>query len=407
MTDPLLTIEDATREFRVSPKTIRRRLSSGEIDGAYKRPGNRGPEWVMPRGSLAAAGFVPRPLAAPATLPTDADERAAYWERRAVDAEAALRAAEGAPPPARRQDWRGLGWAFVAVSLLIALIAGLIVLGSDDGDDAEPAPDVAGAMPLVVELLERETDPGDAIGLVGERRTDALPSGRVAAASPRSGWESSAGPRFVVATFDDEAPPAPVRALRTSSEVVLRAPHAGMVVEVYDRRSPADGGATEVAGPPLVTPDPGADDGTADPATAPEDADPAPAPEVTPSTAPAAAGEAPEDAEGAAVGPSATPSTPAGPAPAADVDAPAGAPAPSADPAAPAATPSEVQVRAGESFWSIAEGLVTAELGADATDATITSYWSALTGANADRLVEPGNPDLLHVGQTILLPPVT
>ena len=26
MTDPLLTIEDATREFRMSPKTIRRRL---------------------------------------------------------------------------------------------------------------------------------------------------------------------------------------------------------------------------------------------------------------------------------------------------------------------------------------------------------------------------------------------
>lgn len=380
MTDPLLTIEDATREFRVSPKTIRRRLSSGEIDGAYKRPGNRGPEWVMPRGSLAAAGFVPRPLAAPATLPTDADDRAAYWERRAVDAEAALRAAEGAPPPGRRQDWRGLGWAFVAVSLLIALIAGLIVLGSDDGDGAGPAPDVAGAMPLVVELLERETEPGDAIGLVGERRTDALPSGRVAAASPRSGWESSAGPRFVVATFDDEAPPAPVRALRTSAEVVLRAPHAGMVVEVYDRRSPATGGEPEVAGPPLVTPDPGAGDGTADPATAPKDVDPAPGPESTPSTPPAPAAQAPEDAEGAA---------------------------PSTDPAAPAATPSEVHVQAGESFWSIAEGVVTAELGADASDATITSYWSALMGANADRLVEPGNPDLLHVGQTILLPPVT
>ena len=71
MTDPLLTIEDATREFRVSPKTVRRRLVAGEIDGAYKRPGTRGPEWVMPRSSLDAVGFVRRGEVDSPELPTD------------------------------------------------------------------------------------------------------------------------------------------------------------------------------------------------------------------------------------------------------------------------------------------------------------------------------------------------
>lgn len=45
MSDPLLPIEDATGDFRVRAKTIRRWLTAGEIAGACKRPGNRGPEW--------------------------------------------------------------------------------------------------------------------------------------------------------------------------------------------------------------------------------------------------------------------------------------------------------------------------------------------------------------------------
>lgn len=86
MRDPLLTIEDATREFRVSAKTIRRRLTFGQIGGADKRLGHRRPEWVIPRESLAAAGSaglvgVDRRIALPGVpddaggaAPTDPDE---------------------------------------------------------------------------------------------------------------------------------------------------------------------------------------------------------------------------------------------------------------------------------------------------------------------------------------------
>jgi hypothetical protein len=59
-------------------------------------------------------------------------------------------------------------------------------------------------------------------------------------------------------------------------------------------------------------------------------------------------------------------------------------------------------VRSGESFWSIADDLERsrAEGEEPALDA-IVATWQILIDANADRLVDPGNPDLLHVGQVI------
>ena len=386
MTDPLLTIEEATREFRVSPKTIRRRLTAGEIVGAYKRPGSRGPEWVMPRQSLTEAGFSPRPLASAVALPTDAEARASYWERRATDAEAALRAGGdgGVATRSRRHRLGGLRWGFVGVSLVVALLAALVVLQSRSG--SSPARAGTGAMGVVAALLEQETDRGDAIGLVGERRTDAVPAGRLVAPSPSAGWESPSGPRFVVATFDDDAPPPPVAALRASAVMVLRSPHGDMIVEVFDR-----------------TPRVGVE-------TAAENREDADVGDPADSTVPSPVVEVPEADRPAASPPPARvsppPSVRAGTSPGTDPDA--GTPTSVASTAGSgSAAPGEAQVLEADSFWTIAELVVSAERGADASDDAVVAYWSVLLDANADRLVEPGNADLLHVGQTIVLPPLT
>ncbi len=62
-------------------------------------------------------------------------------------------------------------------------------------------------------------------------------------------------------------------------------------------------------------------------------------------------------------------------------------------------------VRAGESFWSIAEDEVLTRVD-EATDADIAGYWRRLIEINRARLPDPANPDLLWVGTTLtLLPP--
>lgn len=71
---------------------------------------------------------------------------------------------------------------------------------------------------------------------------------------------------------------------------------------------------------------------------------------------------------------------------------------------APDQTVRELTVVTGDSFWSIAEREVSAQLGRPATDAEITGWWADLLAANADRLVEPGNPNLLLPGQLIVTP---
>jgi len=62
-------------------------------------------------------------------------------------------------------------------------------------------------------------------------------------------------------------------------------------------------------------------------------------------------------------------------------------------------------VRSGESFWSIAQETLEDAWGADnLADADIASYWRRLIAANEDRLVDPGNPDLLLPDQELILP---
>lgn len=82
---------------------------------------------------------------------------------------------------------------------------------------------------------------------------------------------------------------------------------------------------------------------------------------------------------------------------------------------APAATPPLEARRAqntwtvepGDSFWKIAEEELRDAWGRDdLTDAEVDEYWRTLIAQNMDRLVEPGNPDLLFPGQKLMLPKV-
>ena len=77
-------------------------------------------------------------------------------------------------------------------------------------------------------------------------------------------------------------------------------------------------------------------------------------------------------------------------------------PQPAQEPAPGAAQAYTVAV--GDSFWSIAEDQVTIRLGRTPTDAEVLEPWLALIDANRDRLVDPGDPDLLHPGQVLRLP---
>lgn len=70
----------------------------------------------------------------------------------------------------------------------------------------------------------------------------------------------------------------------------------------------------------------------------------------------------------------------------------------------PGGPPGEVVVAPGDSFWTIAEGAATERVGRVPTVAEITAVWAPFVAANADRLVEPGNPDLIFAGQVLVLP---
>jgi nucleoid-associated protein YgaU len=79
-----------------------------------------------------------------------------------------------------------------------------------------------------------------------------------------------------------------------------------------------------------------------------------------------------------------------------------------ATPAPPSPQPASgtYVVRAGDSFWRIAADRLAGATGQQHPDERrIAHYWRALVADNRDRLVRPGDPDLLRPGQVLQLPP--
>lgn len=61
------------------------------------------------------------------------------------------------------------------------------------------------------------------------------------------------------------------------------------------------------------------------------------------------------------------------------------------------------EVRRGDHFWAIADAVVR-EQHPNATEAEVARYWRTLIEANRDRLVVPGNADLILPGQVLTVP---
>ncbi len=362
MTDPLLTIDEATRAFRTSPKTIRRRLANGEIAGAYKRPGGRGPEWVMPERSLVDAGFIPRRSGAPErAVPEEPSDRASYWERRALDAEAALHVRTATAPDRRRTPRVVI--LLCLVGALAALVLAFVVGRTTGGDDDARAPSEA-SVELVRSVLAERTEVGDRVGLVGSVPAEALPGGRQGERIGEAGALDPDHPRYFVAGEDRDSLGSALESLDGSAELVLAVPAGSGSLRIYDTVAEA-AGADEPAPVPDGSPSVGSD------APAPSGEVPSPGPVRAPD----------------AVGPGETGAT--------DGESP--------DVRRQEDGERTVEVGPGGSFWSVA--VASLEATGSVSEAELLEYWDALVTANLDRLVDPGNPDLLHVGQTLVLPP--
>ena len=77
-------------------------------------------------------------------------------------------------------------------------------------------------------------------------------------------------------------------------------------------------------------------------------------------------------------------------------------PAPNAVPPAPA---SHV-ISQGEHLWAVAESTLASAWGAPPTDREIDPFWRELVRRNRSRLPDPANPDLVHPGLEVEVPPV-
>jgi hypothetical protein len=60
----------------------------------------------------------------------------------------------------------------------------------------------------------------------------------------------------------------------------------------------------------------------------------------------------------------------------------------------------------GDHFWGLAERELADAWGRQPTADEITPYWQQMVEANRERLLPPGDPDLIHPGQVLVTPPV-
>ncbi len=76
------------------------------------------------------------------------------------------------------------------------------------------------------------------------------------------------------------------------------------------------------------------------------------------------------------------------------------------EPSASPAPAGDVVVEEGDNFWELAEEQMESATGRLPTDAETAPYWQDMIEANQDRLVQPGNPNLILPGQKLCVPPV-
>lgn len=91
------------------------------------------------------------------------------------------------------------------------------------------------------------------------------------------------------------------------------------------------------------------------------------------------------------------------------IEPPATVAPPSArDAAADAESPAPARqvIDRGGHLWAVAESTLRSAWGAPPTDAEIDPYWRELIRQNRSRLPDPTNPDLVHPGLEVELPPV-
>ena len=77
---------------------------------------------------------------------------------------------------------------------------------------------------------------------------------------------------------------------------------------------------------------------------------------------------------------------------------------PEEGPPSEAGPPPEWTAEPGDHFWSIAADTLAQGWGRTPTDGEVVPYWTAVMEANRDRLVDPGNPELIYPGQVFRLP---
>ncbi len=347
-----LNISAAVQRYEVSRKTVRRRLAEGAIEDARQVPGDHGPEWVFPAASLEALGYNLRPsTSGPGT--DKGDDQPSNGELPFA----------GSDPAPSRSRWREL---VVVLAVAAGLLIGIVgtTLFRSDGDP--PAPLAA--------LLEELTSPGDEIGVVGAPTDAGLPAGRI----PVPLDQLDNAPRYVL--IGDDGDPAALDTLLAGARPVLALERPTGDLWLFDTGS-----------------DPLPASSTAESTTTSTSAAPAGPSITSPTTTTPTVTSIVESPTTTVIDPG----------PVVDPEPSEGDPTdPAVDPTPEPGSPTTITVAEGDSFWTIAEGLVADSLGSAPTDAQITGYWASLVDANVDSLVQPGNADLILPGQVLQLPPI-
>lgn len=257
-------------------------------------------------------------------------------------------------------------------------------------------------------VVRRIVTGGSGIGLVIGAAVGTLPVPDLGGQLPSVTVASSAGSRLAPGGANTSA-------VTTMDRVPARSATMTRVADAAAATMPAGAGKAQARTARIADPAPATATMTRlDPVvTGPADADPPPAADGSAADKPA--GEKPAGDKPAG-------DKPAGEKPASDkpgvdepaVDEPAVDEPPPARPADAAPPPPALPpvdaaswvVGLGDSFWTIAEDVVSESApGAPVDERAVTRYWRQLIAANRSRLIDPANPDVLVPGQRLIVPP--